>query len=261
MIIEKDAKESFSFLQNEIDKAKLKNKVVISFLGFSGSGKGTQGIKLSKLFGIPHISLGDIIRHDLRKKTKIGWLLEIHDKHHFPEYIPEQIFIGLLIERISNEDCRQGFILDGFPRTNTQAKIMNHVILNKKDIHIPIFLDVSEKACLKRLEKRFICPSCGCQIGEYTSNDWPGYCPKDAKNNKMVKLVRRSEDNNPIDIDRRQRLIRENKASILATLEERNPLITIKTNNKIVPDEVFKRIISEIIVILRLHRKEIELIA
>ena len=63
----------------------------------------------------------------------------------------------------------------------------------------------------------------------------------------MVKLVRRSEDNNLIDIERRQRLIRENKTSILSTLEERNPLITIKANNKITPDEVFKRIISEMI--------------
>ena len=111
MIIEKGAEKSFSFLQNEIDKAKLKNKVVISFIGFSGSGKGTQGIKLSKLFRIPHISLGDIIRHELRKKSdeKRGWFLV--DFWCFLEYVEKNYKNVRKFGRICDARCCNFVIL------------------------------------------------------------------------------------------------------------------------------------------------------
>jgi adenylate kinase len=222
------------------------SKLIISLIGFSGSGKGTQGARLSKLLGIPHISLGDIIRHELRMKTKVGWLLEIHDKSYFPQFIPEQIFIGLLIARITNDDCKYGFILDGFPRTGLQAKIANDIILKNQDIHIPVFLDISEEDCLKRFEKRYICPACGHQMGDYYNSSMPNYCPEDAKRGKKVKLIHRSEDKNLDDLERRQRLIRENKDLILSILGQKWPVISIQTNNTITPDTVFKNIVSEI---------------
>lgn len=221
-------------------------KLVISLIGSSASGKGTQGEKLSKLLGIPHISIGDLVREELRSDTKLGLAMKLFDLNYFPQHMPDEFFIGLLIERVSKDDCKNGFILDGFPRTKLQAEVVKNVLLRSNDIHIALYLDISEEDIRERLSNRLYCTVCGHQVRQFDINPYPGFCPKHAEKGKMIPLVNRPDDKNSEELERRLRLFRENKNNILSSLAKRDPIITIRVNNKKNPDEVFLILKNEV---------------
>ena len=221
-------------------------KLIVVLLGAPGSGKSTHGIKLSKLLGIPHISVGDLIRQEILNQTKMGWVIKIYDQH-FSDGLPDDILVGVLIRRIKREDCKYGFILDGFPKTETQVSILKNVLLRTEDIHIPIFLSLSKENIKSRLQKRYICPSCGVQVREFDNNPWPGYCPIDAKKGKMVLLINRSDDTNKKVLERRLKLFWKNKNMIISSLKKRAAVIIIKQNNDFTQDEIFEHLKEKII--------------
>ena len=124
-------------------------------LGAPGAGKGTQGRNLSKHYSIPHISTGDILRNEMKNKTEIGNAIsELMDKGIL---VSDEIVTGLLKERIKNDDCKNGFILDGYPRTLSQAGILDTIT----SIDRVISVEVTDEVIIERMTGRYMCSECG----------------------------------------------------------------------------------------------------
>lgn len=126
----------------------------IILIGPPGAGKGTQAAYITKKFGIPHISTGDILRDAASRGTKLG--LEATKYMNAGQLVPDDLVIGLMKERLSQPDCKMGFLLDGFPRTINQAEKLGLVA----GIGVVILIDVPDDALIKRLTARRSCP-CG----------------------------------------------------------------------------------------------------
>ncbi|WPX07879.1 adenylate kinase [Anaerocellum danielii] len=129
-------------------------------LGAPGAGKGTQAEYLSKRFSIPHISTGDILRENVKNETELGKKAkEYMDKGLL---VPDEIVIEIVKDRISKEDCKNGFLLDGFPRTIAQAEALDKVLqeLGQK-IDKVLNIEVPDEKILERMSGRRICKNCG----------------------------------------------------------------------------------------------------
>lgn len=132
----------------------------IIMLGAPGAGKGTQAKRIAKKYNIPHISTGDIFRANIKEKTELGnKAKEYMDKG---ELVPDDITIGMLLDRIHQSDCKEGFVLDGFPRTIPQAKSLTEALskLNER-IDYAINIDVPDESIITRMSGRRACLSCG----------------------------------------------------------------------------------------------------
>ena len=132
----------------------------IIMLGAPGAGKGSQASRIAKEYQLPHISTGDIFRVNLKEETELGKRAKsFMDKG---ELVPDDITIAMLLDRIHKEDCKNGYILDGFPRTIPQAEALKEA-LAKKDEKIDLALDVeaSDELIIKRMAGRRTCPACG----------------------------------------------------------------------------------------------------
>ena len=132
----------------------------IIMLGAPGAGKGSQASRIAMEYQLPHISTGDIFRANLKEETELGKKAKsFMDKG---ELVPDDITIAMLLDRIHKEDCKNGYILDGFPRTIPQAEALKEA-LAKKDEKIDLALDVeaSDELIIKRMAGRRTCPACG----------------------------------------------------------------------------------------------------
>lgn len=132
----------------------------IVLLGPPGSGKGTQAKFIAKKYGVAHISTGDIFRENIKNNTELGIKAkEYIDKGHL---VPDEMTIMLLEERIKKDDCKNGFLLDGFPRTVVQADALYAELLRlgTKLDHV-VNINVPSDVLRKRLTGRRSCPACG----------------------------------------------------------------------------------------------------
>jgi len=160
------------------------------FLGAPGAGKGTQAREVSKHFGIPQISTGDILREAVKKQTPLG--LAAKAKMDAGELVPDEVVCGIVEERIAEPDCQKGFILDGFPRTIGQAQFVDRM-LQAKGRGDPWVLNVrvDHDVLMKRLTGRRTCAVCGEIYNIYfTPPKAEGVCDKDGG-----KLLHRADDN------------------------------------------------------------------
>ena len=128
----------------------------IIFLGAPGAGKGTQSEIVSARYGIPAISTGAIIREAIAKGTEMGIAAKAFTENG--ELVPDDVVIGIIKERLSEDDCKNGFILDGFPRTVTQAEALDAMGV---DIDLVISIEVADKDIVKRMSGRRVCANCG----------------------------------------------------------------------------------------------------
>lgn len=128
----------------------------IIMLGAPGAGKGTHAADLSEHFGIPTISTGNMIREALKNSTEMG----LKAKSYMDEgkLVPDEVVIGIVKERLSEDDCKKGFILDGFPRTIPQAEALDNMGVN---VEYAINIDVSDERIIKRMSGRRVCEGCG----------------------------------------------------------------------------------------------------
>ncbi len=133
---------------------------VLIFLGAPGAGKGTQATEASKEFGIPQISTGEILREAVARRMPLG--LAAKAKMEQGELVPDEVVCGIVEDRVSRTDCRNGFILDGFPRTVAQAVFLDDM-LERRGLGKPLVvnLQVESDVLLKRLTGRRTCPVCG----------------------------------------------------------------------------------------------------
>ncbi|MCI5846204.1 MAG: adenylate kinase [Clostridiales bacterium] len=127
----------------------------IIFLGPPGAGKGTQAQIVCQKLGIPQISTGDMLRSAIANQTETG--LKAKEYMDQGQLVPDQVVIDIVKERLAKDDCRNGYILDGFPRTVEQAKALSEFA----DIDAAINLDVPDEVLVNRLSGRRVCPACG----------------------------------------------------------------------------------------------------
>ncbi len=129
-------------------------------LGPPGAGKGTQAEILTKAYGIPHVSTGDMLREAVKARTPLG--AEAKGYMDKGLLVPDQVVIGLVKQRLSNGHAEKGFILDGFPRTPEQARSLD-VSLDelRKPVDIVLYFKTSEPMIVRRLSGRRVCGQCG----------------------------------------------------------------------------------------------------
>jgi len=132
----------------------------VILLGPPGCGKGTQAEIICNNFEIPHISTGDILRDNVKRGTEIG--SRAKSFMDSGSLVPDEIIIGMIKDRFSEDDCKNGFLLDGFPRTIAQAEALDK-LLKKMKIHIDyiINIDVPDENIINRISKRLSCSNCG----------------------------------------------------------------------------------------------------
>ena len=132
----------------------------IVMLGAPGAGKGTQAIKIADKYDIPHISTGDIFRANIKGVTELGQKAKSYiDKG---ELVPDEVTIGMLLDRIAQDDCKNGYVLDGFPRTIPQAESLTEALKSQGDqIDFALNIDVPDEAIIERMSGRRACPKCG----------------------------------------------------------------------------------------------------
>ena len=129
-------------------------------LGPPGAGKGTQASSIVAEYGITHISTGDIFRHNIKNETELGKKVKSYLDNG--QLVPDELTIDLVWDRLSNDDCKNGFLLDGFPRTINQAEALQKG-LEERGLKLDrvINIDVDKNILVKRLSGRRVCKNCG----------------------------------------------------------------------------------------------------
>lgn len=144
----------------------------IVLLGAPGAGKGTQAAKLVEEFGTPHISTGDMLRAAVKEGTELGKKAKTY--MDAGDLVPDEVIIGLVIERLGQPDTDKGFILDGFPRTSAQAVALDAELGKmQRPLDAALLIDVDPEVIIKRLTSRRMCKECG-YIGSVADES----CPK-----------------------------------------------------------------------------------
>ncbi len=191
-------------------------------LGAPGSGKGTQAKKLSKHFGLVHISTGDIIRENIKNRTKIG--IEAEKLINDGNLVPDDVVIEMVANYLKQDHVRNNFVLDGFPRTVKQAEALDNI----SEIDKVILIDTDLDETTRRILNRKTCPKCG---KSYSNLE---FCP-----NCNIKLERRDDDNEQTIKNRFKVYINET-LPVVEYYKKNHLLNTVNGNNSI--EQVFGEI-------------------
>lgn len=207
-------------------------------MGLPGAGKGTQAEKINEEYSIPHISTGDMFRLAIKEGTELGKKA----KSYLDEgaLVPDSVTNGIVEERLSKDDCKKGFLLDGFPRTIPQAEALQEITTKlDKQLDFVIHVDVPEEKLLERLTGRRICPSCGATY--HVVNNPPkqeGICDKDG-----TALIQRDDDTVET-VGKRLEVNLEQTKPLLDFYEKLGILVTVNGDQDI--DKVFEEIQAKI---------------
>ena len=132
----------------------------IIMLGAPGAGKGTQAKMIAEKFAIPHISTGDIFRANIKNGTELG--MEAKKFMDQGLLVPDELTVKILLDRVAQDDCKKGYVLDGFPRTIPQAEVLDKALTELGDkIDYAINVDVPDENIINRMSGRRACVNCG----------------------------------------------------------------------------------------------------
>lgn len=207
-------------------------KMNIVLLGSPGVGKGTYAKRISNIYGIPQISTGDMFREAVKNETPVG--LEAKSWMDKGELVPDEVTIKIVRERLNKNDCKKGFMLDGFPRTIAQAESLNDI---SKIDKVLIFV-ADDEIIIERLSGRRVCSECGTIF--HAKNIPPkveGIC--DVCNGKLIQR----EDDKPESIKKRLDVYKEQTAPLIDYYKEKGLLAEIDANK---PIEKVDEIISDV---------------
>lgn len=164
----------------------------IIFLAPPATGKGTLSEMLTEKYGYGHISTGDLLREEIKNKTEIGKQAESLMKEG--KFVSDDVIVKLISNRITKDDCKNGYILDGFPRTKVQALKYDELLESLgKDLGIVIYIDIDKDMAIRRACSRITCPKCGRIYNKYSEEMKPkteGICDDCGES-----LVQRADDN------------------------------------------------------------------
>ncbi|MCD6223364.1 MAG: adenylate kinase [Deltaproteobacteria bacterium] len=210
--------------------------MIIVLLGPPGVGKGTQGALMAEELHISIISTGDLLRDKVKKETDLGKLAKgFMDKG---ELVPDELIVEMIKERTREKDCKRGFILDGFPRTLSQAKSLENMLEQDNLMINKVFLfNVSKQEIIKRLTGRRICGRCGALYHVY-------YNPPHKENicdRCGGKLIMRDDDNEET-VKNRIEVYKKNTAPLIDFYKKQNKLYTINGVGKV--EQIFEEIKS-----------------
>ena len=208
----------------------------IILMGLPGAGKGTQASEIVKKFPIPHISTGDMFRKAIKDETDLG--KEAKSYMDRGELVPDEVTVGIVKERISEDDAKKGFLLDGFPRTIDQAESLNQIMSElDREIDAVINIEVPEEELMNRLTGRRICEKCGTTYHlVFNPPKVDGICDIDGG-----KLYQR-EDDNPETVSNRLSVNVKQSKPILEYYNEKGVLKNIDGSKDI--DEVTNDVID-----------------
>lgn len=196
-------------------------------LGAPGAGKGTQAVILSERFNIPHISTGDIFRSNIKEGTELGKKAkEYIDKGLL---VPDEITNGIVKDRLLQPDCRNGFILDGFPRTIPQAQYLDKALEDMGimlDAVINIY--VSDDEIVRRMSGRRVCPSCG--MSYHTDYNPPG---KNGECSGCGTAVVQREDDREETVIKRLQTYHAQTEPLIDYYEKQGKILTVTGRGKI----------------------------
>jgi adenylate kinase len=193
----------------------------IILMGLPGAGKGTQASEIVKKFPIPHISTGDMFRKAIKDETDLG--KEAKSYMDRGELVPDEVTVGIVKERISEDDAKKGFLLDGFPRTIDQAEALNSIMAElDRSIDAVINIEVPEEELMNRLTGRRICENCGTTYHlVFNPPKVEGICDLDGG-----KLYQR-EDDNPETVSNRLKVNVKQSKPILEYYDNKGVLKNI----------------------------------
>jgi adenylate kinase len=204
------------------------------FLGPPGVGKGTQAQRLSAEFRIPKISTGDILRDAAAKKTPLG--VQAKSFMDGGKLVPDEVVIGIIRERLKESDCKEGFILDGFPRTVPQARALTAMLgQSQSGIDRALNFELSDHDLIRRLSGRRSCPNCQAVYHvEFNPPRTPGQCDQCGG-----KLIQRNDDQ-PETIRKRLEVYQSQTLPLIGFYEDQGVLTRMDGSGN--PEAVYRRV-------------------
>ena len=207
-------------------------------LGPPGAGKGTQAVRLVEKYEIPHISTGDIFRKNIKEGTELG--KKAQEYMNAGALVPDELVVDLVKDRLQQDDCKNGFLLDGFPRTIFQAEKLDDFLSESNlKMDIVINLKVEKEALIKRLTGRRVCKDCGASY--HIVNIPPkkeGVC--DICGGELIQR----KDDNIETVENRINVYEEQTAPLIGYYKEAGSLVDFDGEASL--DEVFDAIVQAI---------------
>lgn len=208
----------------------------IIMLGAPGAGKGTQAKMIAEKYEIPHVSTGDIFRANIKNGTQLG----MEAKQYMDQglLVPDELTVKILLDRVAKEDCRNGYVLDGFPRTIPQAEVLDKALSELGDkIDYAINVDVPDDNIVRRMGGRRACLSCGATYHiEHVPPKTEGICDSCGQ-----ELVLRDDDK-PETVQNRLNVYHEQTQPLIEFYSKKGVLQTVDGTMDM--NDVFKAIVT-----------------
>jgi adenylate kinase len=207
----------------------------VIMLGAPGAGKGTQAKKIAANFNIPHISTGDIFRENIKGETQLGKKAKVYMDQGL--LVPDELVIELIMDRFKADDCKDGYVLDGFPRTIPQAMALDAALAkNNESIEFAIDVDVADEVIIDRMAGRRACLNCGRTYHvETLKPKVEGVC--DFCDTKLVLR----DDDKPETVKKRLEIYHEQTQPLLDYYKEKGILHRVDGTGAV--DDIYKEII------------------
>ena len=208
----------------------------IIMLGAPGAGKGTQAKMISEKYGLPHVSTGDIFRANIKNGTALG--MEAKQYMDKGLLVPDELTVKILLDRVAQDDCKNGYVLDGFPRTIPQAEVLEDALSKLGDkVDYAINVDVPDENIINRMSGRRACVTCGATYHiEYAAPKQEGVCDKCGS-----ELILRDDDK-PETVKARLSVYHEQTQPLIDFYKSRNVLKEV--DGTVSMQEVFDSIVA-----------------
>lgn len=166
----------------------MQNRKYLVLLGVPGAGKGTQARLLEETYGLPQVSTGDIFRYNLKNETELGLLAKSYMDRG--DLVPDEVTIKMVEDRLQDDDCANGAILDGFPRNLVQAKAFDEMVAPYGGVTSAPLISLDDEEAMRRITGRRVCRTCGAVYHvDYNPPKNPGLCDLD-----QGELYQRDDD-------------------------------------------------------------------
>ena len=211
-------------------------RMKIIMLGAPGAGKGTQAKMIADKYSVPHISTGDIFRANIKNGTELG--MEAKKYMDQGQLVPDELTVKILLDRVAQDDCKNGYVLDGFPRTIPQANVLDEA-LNKlgEKIDFAVNVDVPDENIIRRMGGRRACVSCGATYHiEHVPPKTEGIC--DRCNSELILR----DDDKPETVKNRLEIYHEQTQPLIEFYEAKGVLKNV--DGTVDMNDVFAAIVS-----------------